>query len=245
MWILDIIMQHKMIFSSISCILLLNIIFLIRLIIKDRRLDKEEIEELIMDKKVEPTEEETVFDDKVKNNKTDLEQMLEKMQAALETKSEQDVVATFENEQEEKSIISYQELVNSLKTEKPIYVEAKEELMKPVEEVEEGKIPAPIKIDLGEVTKVEIPEIKVKDKFKSTDFISPIYGKQEVKDDYQVIKEFKHTKKDEDVKFNVLDDYVQTKSTLEESLNIEPLREEIKRNDEFLAALKEFRKNLE
>ena len=67
MWILDIIMQHKMIFSSISCILLLNIIFLIRLIIKDRRLDKEEIEELIMDKKVEPTEEETVFDDKVKN----------------------------------------------------------------------------------------------------------------------------------------------------------------------------------
>ena len=44
--------------------------------------------------------------------------MLEKMQEDLDKKPE-DVVTTFENEQEEKAIISYQELVDSIKEKSP------------------------------------------------------------------------------------------------------------------------------
>ena len=130
---------------------------------------------------------------------------------------------------------------------------------KDVIEIEENEKPEPIKIEIGDVTKVAIPEIKKKKtEFKSEDFISPIFGKQNTISDYPVVKEFKHKMIEplENIDSITDDDYnidyifnndaiINNKNTLEETLDLKPLNEEIKKNDEFLAALKEFRKNLQ
>ena len=75
-----------------------------------------------------------------------------------------------------------------------------------------------------------------KGKFKSTDFVSPIYGVQDINIKYptvQNMKEFKQPARN----YN--------KFELEQTLNMKPLSDEIKQNEAFLEALKEFRKNLE
>ena len=87
----------------------------------------------------------------------------------------------------------------------------------------------------------------VKKKFKTTEFISPIYGKMEDTSEYPVIKANKQEMKIDDN----IDSRISRESkyhsnvSLEESLDLEPLSDEIKKNDEFLNALKDFRKNLE
>jgi len=61
-------------------------------------------------------------------------------------------------------------------------------------------------------------------KFTNSEFVSPVFGKmdQHPKNNIEIEKTY----------------------DLEKTLNIEPLTEEIKKNNEFLIALKEFRKNL-
>lgn len=244
MWILEIFLEHKILFLTVGVIVLLNIIYLVYLVKKDKKEDLEEIEELtskkddvdeLKEKLIEVEKKEKVK----KDSKADLEGMLEKMQEALETKKAEDVVANFESEQEEKSIISYQELVESLKSEKPIYEEAIEHFKSPdVIEIEHSlEKPEIVKIDLGDdVTKVEIPNVKKKAKFKNSEFVSPIFGTKKVNDGDIIIKEIKREKTQKKHRSN---------DSLEEVLGIEPLSEEIKKNDEFLKSLKEFRKNLE
>lgn len=222
---------------------LIAVIVLVVIVKKDREADLEEINEILEERKekVEPVEEVEEIDNKVHKNQADLENLLSRMQEDLEAKPT-DVITHFENDQEENSIISYQELVDTLKSENKIE-ETKELLKKDVvkEEVEvEGKV-EPIKTevqtDLGEITKVEIPEVKEK-KFKNTEFISPIFGVLKSKTE-------KKTRR-----YSGIDDIIiseeasDNKTLIEENIELEPLREEIKRNDEFLQALKEFRKNL-
>ncbi len=224
----------SIIFIAIAVVLLI-FIFLIVHLLKEKKLDKEEIRELIDDLNEEK------IDNQVLKNQTDLENLLIRMQDDLEAKSE-DVINHFENDQEENSIISYQELVSTLKQEKPIEIEEAKVETIDIEDHADGKvepIKTEVKTDLGEITKVEIPEIKEAKKFKVTEFISPIYGKQEISNDYPKVEEFKH--------HNRLDEILMQEDNnthIEEDIVLDPLREEIRRNDEFLQALKEFRKNL-
>ena len=93
---------------------------------------------------------------------SELEAVLKQMQESLD--QEKDVTQMFEEEQEEKAIISYQELVRA-----NLKQEIKEETRK-----EEFDIP---KIEED----IPILDTKEEKKFKQTDFISPIYGTMDVR----------------------------------------------------------------
>lgn len=131
-----------------------------------------------------------------------LEEIMEAMQQDLDNKPE-DAVELFEQEQEEKAIISYQELLNSKN--------------KPKEESN------PKTKNKGTPKLVTTSEVK----FTNSEFVSPVFGKMDKKD---------IVKPEEETKFDPHE--------LEKTLNIEPLTNEIKKNNEFLDALKEFRKSL-
>ena len=73
-------------------------------------------------------------------------------------------------------------------------------------------------------------------KFVTTDFISPVFGRRKAEFDYPKVPNFKEMMMKKE-KTNEYD--------LEATLNLEPLAEQMKKDDAFLSALKEFRKNLE
>ena len=160
----------------------------------------------------------------VENNKSsELEALLLKMENDLKEheqnieQARENKIKTFEEEQEENAIISYQELLaanNKLPKEEVITETI--ETLDLTNEIEEKK---------QEETKEAIK------KFKSTDFISPVYG---------IID----NKKNLPNKVEISKDEIYNTPTLEQTLNIKPLSDEIKKNDEFLKALKELRKNL-
>lgn len=261
-------------------IFVLIVVCILYIIYKDRRQDDEEINDILDDlvkakprkekiekPKVENFSKESLINAKIEvpigeikepvkgeeDDKINLEAMLTKMQKSLNSK--QEVVENFETEQEEKAIISYQELLENMKN---------DEFQQDIEkyELQEEKTASEInKEKVIEFLKKEEPKIKKIDsftenkKFKNTDFISPIFGKQNAKIEYPTIKSFKapkHAKDDidimdeiEDIKETpLLDRVVENKTTLEQIINIEPLTDEVKKNTEFLNALKEFRSNL-
>ncbi len=178
----------------------------------------------------------------------EIEALLERMQQDLENDGK-DALETFEQEQEEKAIISYKELLAK-----------KDGLKQPVKEVKEDVIEE--KSHEFDEPKVNVMTIKnsdenlkeslsvkqeIKDnlkekvmedtkKFKNTDFISPIFGKQNSDINYPKVPSFKKNKAVIEI-----DD---GKYDLEKTLNIEPIADEIRKNEEFLKALKEFRNNL-
>ena len=114
-------------------------------------------------------------------------------------------VETFEQEQEENAIISFQELLK--------FKEEQEKVMSKEPEVEvEEKV-----VEVKEAPKhmaVEEPK-----RFTNTEVISPIFGRVSYEEELQ-------------------------NHELEKSLNMSPLKKEIKESEDFLQALKEFRKNL-
>lgn len=274
---LNILFEHKIIFFIILAVILINAVCLVVLIIKERKADKEEIEGIVnelMDAKprektiqvpIHESEDldKTVVIEPIKEDKADISSMLNAMQKDLKAKEDEDSVANFEAEQEEKSIISYQELVNSLKNKDQVSKIQKVESV-PVIDIEntddvpvidiEDKIDAPV-IEIDD----EVEPIKkmienkdsfdsnnvVKKKFKTTEFISPVYGKMENTSEYPVIKNNRHEmveKVSEPIRSR--EEY-RNNISLEESLDLQPLSDEIKKNDDFLNALKDFRKNLQ
>ena len=168
----------------------------------------------------------------------ELENILKKMQEDIDLKPE-DVVKKFEEEQEEKAIISYQELVDNVKSGKIEVIDDEEtntnfvenleieENIEPiVEAVEETPSVTP---DMVKEAIVNISESSIKEepkKFKNSEFISPIYGIMENNLEYPTVKKSE----------NILD-IMNTKDYNE-------LTEEIKKQEDFLNALKEFRNNL-
>ncbi len=274
---LNILFEHKIIFFIILAVILINAVCLVVLIIKERKADKEEIEGIVnelMDAKprektiqvpIHESEDldKTVVIEPIKDDRADISSMLNAMQKDLKAKEEEDSVANFEAEQEEKSIISYQELINSLKNKDQVSKIQKVESV-PVIDIEntdevpvidiEDKIDAPV-IEIDD----EVEPIKkmienkdsfdsnnvVKKKFKTTEFISPVYGKMENTSEYPVIKNNRHEmveKVSEPIRSR--EEY-RNNISLEESLDLQPLSDEIKKNDDFLNALKDFRKNLQ
>ena len=166
----------------------------------------------------------------------ELENILKKMQEDMELKPE-DVVKKFEEEQEEKAIISYQELVDNVKSGKIEVIEDERsdinfveslniEQEEPVAVIEEepSVTPQMVKDAIENIATSSIKEEPKK--FKNSEFISPIYGIMDTKLEYPKVKKTE----------NVLD-IMNTKDYNE-------LTEEIQRQEEFLNALKEFRNNL-
>lgn len=229
MEVLNILIEHKVIFSILIGILIINFSFIFYFVLKERKEDKKEIDEILNElEPKEKIEKEEKQDKELENNKKEVEEMLLKMQKDLEAKPE-DVVTNFENEQEEKSIISYQELVKSVK-EKNNNIN-----VQPVK-IEEEKIEVE---DVSDDT-LELEPLKEK-KFKGTEFISPIFGKQNNKIKYPTVPKVNNTLLDE-IDFDT--NYVKSEPK-QEILSTKKLDKEIKKNDDFLNALKEFRKNLE
>lgn len=238
---------------AISIIIFVIIVgSIIYVIYKDRKKDSEEIDELIEDlmnakprenlinAKIEVPIGENI-QPSVKEDKVDLEDMLLKMQKSLNAKQEE-VVENFEAEQEEKAIISYQELLNSMKNnnlkEEIKEYEMKEELS--ASEITKQKVTEFLNKEEPKIKKIESYVEKKDKKFKNTDFISPIFGKQEAKIEYPTIKMFdnsyKHAKDENEDLINEID-------TIKEKV-IEVKEEIDTKNDEFLRALKQFRSNL-
>ena len=127
--------------------------------------DDENIEE-VFEKLKETTEEnieeeleEETYKEQLEEEKNDIKSVLEKMEKDLEKEQEGDI-ETFEREQEEKAIISYQELLKAKGKLRELTKEGvKEEIQ--IEDIEK------------EETVKEEPK-----KFKNTEFISPVYGKE-------------------------------------------------------------------
>ena len=222
-----------------SCLILLIILSVVIFnIVKSKRKEDKEIDNIIssmVQERKESKEEVEQVDDKTK----ELEDVLEKMQKDLEAKPV-DVVASFEKEQEEKAIISYSELVKTLKKGQP---EEEKTIDILVDEIKEA---------------ANTYETKEDKKFKNTDFISPVYGKMDEHLDYPKVSSFK---KEEDINEYLenfdkqindykLDDYLEEFNenkkidSLEQTLDMEPISAEMKKNEDFLKALIDFRENL-
>lgn len=177
---------------------------------------------------------EKVEDTKISN---ELEDILKKMQADMEVTPE-DVVRKFEEEQEEKAIISYQELVDNVKAGKIEVIDDEEseinfvegldiiEDTEPVMTIEEKEevTPEMVKEAIESISKESIKEEPKK--FKQSEFISPVFGKMEPTFEYPKVKRTENTL-----------DLLNTNDYNE-------LSEEIKKQEDFLNALKEFRNNL-
>lgn len=114
-------------------------------------------------KKIEPITK-TIDDDKIE--KTEIEKVIE----ALETKEETRPMTTFEEEQEANAIISYQELVKAVNEKKGLLNKEPNTVIAVKEE---------------EIVKEEVEQPK----FKSSEFISPIFGKEKSNDEF--LKELK------------------------------------------------------
>ena len=223
---LNIISENPIVFIVLLIILLINFCCIFYLVIREKNNDRREIDELLEDLNYKNDEVEEIQDKKLEENKKEVEEMLMKMQRDLEAKPE-DVVTNFENEQEEKSIISYQELLESVKQAKSVNVT-------PVK-IEDEKIDIDDdelvleEYDDEDTMQIEIP--KDEKKFKGTEFISPIFGKQENSIKYPTVPKTNITTELEtkDKKEMVSTNYTEVTN----------------KNNSFLKALKEFRRNLD
>lgn len=163
---------------------------------------------------------------------SELDSILDKMQKDMEVKPEQ-VVANFEAEQEKNAIISYQELVDCVKNNKIQVMEDEESEVNFVQQLEMETKQEPIveananpyanKSHLDVID--DLNEVK---KFTSSEFISPVYGRMS------------------DPKYPNMSNY-NNKNSLklgENTMDLEPVTNEIKKNEDFLKNLVDFRNNL-
>lgn len=228
-WIENI-MSNQILFYSFLAIFCIGAIVLFTLIYMDRKnlkLFQAEEKNLLDELKEQETDEIKITKiNEEEKPKANLEEVLEKMQADLDKK--EDVVAIFEQEQEEKAIISYQELLQS----KNKNIEgSNKELLSVIEQISN---PTPNNIyDEIEEPIEAIPMVSEEPKkFKTTDFISPVYGKQDNNIKYPKIPNFNELK--------------ETKNNIELEKKVDTFEElDSNHNDAFLNALKEFRSHLE
>lgn len=214
----------------ISLIILTSILLIVATNERKRRKIKNDF---VAAEKIE--EELDTKEESVVSNK--LEEILKKMQEDIDTKPE-DVVRKFEEEQEEKAIISYKELVDNVKAGKIEVIDDEESNInyvenlslevesEPIMQVEEepSVTPEMVKEAISTISESSIKEEPKK--FKKSEIISPIFGIMQDSVDYPKIKKSE----------NILD--------IMNTRDYNELTEEIKRQEEFLNALKEFRKNL-
>lgn len=223
--LMNIINNSTFYYVAVALAYVLVIFFVIFLLVKNKRKRIERV-------KIEDAPKKDI-------ESVDLEAVLDKMQEDV-NKTKVDEVKSFEEEQEEKAIISYQELLKAVKRdvddvtkveipseEKPVVVEdeeAKVQIMP--EEVVEKSVSTPV------VETMEEKETRKPSKFQNSEFISPIYGRVNNDVKYPKIPAFRE--KQEPINH---EDY------LEKTIVFDAIKNDD--NDEFLKALKEFRNNLE
>ena len=177
----------------------------------------------------------------------ELEKILDQMQHDMEVKPEE-AVRMFEEEQEQKAIISYQELVDSVNSNKidvvddeegdMDYVAALEAQINPSvdykEEVISDKIDNNTEVFDDYANKSHLDVIdelnydEAPKKFKSSELLSPVFGRMQPDFEYKKIGSFATTNNKVEVE-QVAGNTVDT---------------DIKKNEDFLNALIEFRNNL-
>lgn len=224
--LMNIINNSTFYYVAVALAYVLVIFFVIFLLVKNKRKRIERV-------KIEDAPKKDI-------ESVDLEAVLDKMQEDV-NKTKVDEVKSFEEEQEEKAIISYQELLKAVKRdvddvtkveipseEKPVVVEEEEEAKVQImpEEVIEKSVSTPV------VETMEEKETRKPSKFQNSEFISPIYGRVNNDVKYPKIPAFRE--KQEPI--NHEDD-------LEKTIVFDAIKNDD--NDEFLKALKEFRNNLE
>ena len=169
-----------------------------------------------------------------KEKPNELQELINKMQEDIDLKPE-DVVKKFEDEQEEKAIISYKELLDSVKAGKIQVID--DETDKPIDTyqiastesktIDQESSVTPDML-ISAIENISTNSLKEDiEKFKSSEYISPVYGIMKDNMSYPTIKKKEIT----------LDAISNTRDYTE-------LTEEIKRQEEFLKALKEFRDSL-
>ena len=235
--------------AIISFLVVLLVILVIILMNKKRRNNiKKEYEEAV---KLEEENEKMESEEVKPEVAFELEKILEKMQQDVEMKPE-DVVRKFEDEQEQKAIISYQELLNSVNNNKIEVIEddegdidfvaALEEQMKitdnyitEIKEKTEEVISEndKVKEEISDKSHLDIIDVMNMDdynhKFHSSEILSPVFGRMQPDFEYKVI--------DSHALSN-------NKVELEQVAGPTP-KDELKANEDFLHALIEFRKKLE
>lgn len=220
--LMNIINNSTFYYVVVALAYVLVILFVIFLLVRNK---KKRIEKRIMEE-----------DNKKDIESVDLEAVLDKMQEDV-NKTKVDEVKSFEEEQEEKAIISYQELLKAVK--KDVDNVTKVELPKTELEVETEEEPVQIlpeetieKADSApEVEVMEEKEIKKPSKFQNSEFISPIYGRVNNDMKYPKIPAFRE------------EEQTNHEEDLEKTIVFDAIKDD--NSDEFLKALKEFRNNLE
>ncbi len=219
-------------------------------------------EEVLEFKAVDENEIEDDIEDIIEDEEEELseiEKVLRQMQDNLDN-HDPNKVRTFEEEQEEKAVISYQELktikeTDSLEDEVNKY-EDEQELaptkISEIKSIQENKTDIETPVFEEEIDVMKNHEEKMKSTSEKNVFISPIYGKIEVPEaNYPKVPNFKEEYKYNHDKEKIVFDNMEVSLkreediSLEDALNIDPISEETKNNKEFLKALKDFRSNLE
>lgn len=190
--------------------------------------------------KIEDEEEklESVTDEVKPEVAFELEEILEKMQRDVEMQPE-DVVRKFEEEQEQKAIISYQELVDSVNNNKidvvddeegdMDYVAALEKQLNPKEENCKHNYNNSDYANKSHLDVIDQMEMEDEPKrFKNSEVLSPVFGRMQPEFEYKKINSFSNTNNKVEV----------------EQVSGPSTADDVKNNEDFLKALIEFRNNL-
>lgn len=122
---------------------------------------------------------------------------IEEVLAKLESGENNRPMTTFEQEQEENAIISYQELVKAVEEKKAKMNFVTEE--KPKEnatlEVEKKLEQKEVEVEETETKEKQMEESSKDGKFKNSEFISPVFGKDSPKNNDDFLKELKDFRK--------------------------------------------------
>lgn len=223
---LELALNNNYIYIGIIAILVIIIIITIISIKKDK--ENEEVEE-VKNETLDVVSEEPKKSDSL----IELEKVVGEMQKKIdETAKEKNDIDTYEREQEETAIISYQELIKAVKSKEnestahnEVGMELADTNVVENEEVKNDIKEPDIEIKRDTLDSVENTknENEVFDRhFKTTEFISPIYGKEPQSD-------IKNLEKNDPNKEVTMDDIID---------------EDFEEEDEFLDSLKNFRKNL-
>ena len=215
----------------ILVVLGLSVLTAILLILASNQRKKDKINK-VFEQATEARDEMEKIEAKEKPN--ELQELINKMQEDIDLKPE-DVVKKFEDEQEEKAIISYKELLDSVKAGKIQVID--DETDKPIDTyqiastesktIDQESSVTPDML-ISAIENISTNSLKEDiEKFKSSEYISPVYGIMKDNMSYPTIKKKEIT----------LDAISNTRDYTE-------LTEEIKRQEEFLKALKEFRDSL-
>lgn len=182
------------------------------------------------------------------DSKLRIESLLGKMQEDLELQK-QEAIDHFEHQQEERSIISYQELKEATRKNTITIDDEEAPLMTTTELLRKDKQLVET-VSLKEEIKEKMMGTGNKEKkaYKRSQFISPVYGIVDGQGDYPTIPPF-HEHKESTVTVDLsyddeMDPYFSVKPNSVKPKISSAVEEENRHLDEFLQSLKEFRQNL-